>query len=699
MRQDLPPLREDLGLTRAAAGADGLPGWTLFDPVRNRYFALDSTALRLLRAWNLGNPARVLAAAAAGGEPVSVQDLRDLLAFLADNDLLVVDDAPAREALSARAAARRSGGWRRHVPEFLFLRVPLGRPDRFLTATWPYVAPLASRTALWVILALGLIGLFLAGRDWDRFAAEAAAFATPGGAILFALTLLATKSLHELGHAYAAKRHGLGVPAFGVAFLVFVPVLYTDVSDAWRLPTRRARLEVGAAGIVVELALACLATLAWSLLPPGGVRDAAFLLATATWLITLVVNLNPLMRFDGYFLLADLLRVENLQARAFALGRWRLREALFAYGDAPPETLPPRLHRTLLVWCYAAWMWRLVVFVAIAFAVYHLLFKALGLAVLVFELVWFVGRPIAGELAVWAKRRGDTRFHPRQIALGLTALGGLVLACVPWPLGIEVPARQEATLASPLHAPVPARIVEVRVRDGQAVAEGDVLYQLAAPDLDHQILRLRHRIASAQRLLQRQAANPGTAARAGVLEQELAADLAAWRGLMEQAARLSVRAPHAGTVRDVARGLHAGRWIAPDLRLARVVAGPARIEGYAEASDMLRLAPGLTGRFVPDDPAQPARTVALARIAPAAAATVTLEGLASVHRGPVPAQRNPDGEIVPSRAIWGVGFDLTSPEAPAATAQGVVRIDLPGEAPILWLWRRVAALVIRESGF
>src|SRR5688500_3708598 len=147
------------------------------------------------------------------------------------------------------------------------------------------------------------------------------------------------KVLHELGHAYTAHRHGCRVPAMGAAFLVLWPVLYTDTNEAWKVASRNARLQIGAAGMAAELALAACATLLWSFLPDGPLRSGVFLLSTSTWIITLAVNLSPFMRFDGYFLLSHLLNTPNLHERAFAFGRWHLREWLFGLGAPEPEAV------------------------------------------------------------------------------------------------------------------------------------------------------------------------------------------------------------------------------------------------------------------------------------------------------------------------------------------------------------------------
>jgi putative peptide zinc metalloprotease protein len=159
--------------------------------------------------------------------------------------------------------------------------------------------------------------VFLVSRDWQRFVGTFPHLFSLG-ALAFGVALFFAKFCHEFGHAFMAKRAGCRVQSMGVAFMVLLPMFYTDVSDAWRVNDRRARLLIGAGGVLAELLLACIALLVWSLLPDGPARTAAFMLASATWITTLVVNLNPFMRFDGYFLLSDLWEVDNLQGRAFA---------------------------------------------------------------------------------------------------------------------------------------------------------------------------------------------------------------------------------------------------------------------------------------------------------------------------------------------------------------------------------------------
>ncbi len=699
----LPALREDLVLAPGPAGRDGAPGWVLFDPVRNRYFSLEDAAVGLLRQWHLGAQERILAAAQAAGHPSVTQGQVEALArFLSHNELLDAADPRQEEALRRAIAAVGKKPLAQRAQTLLFLRIPLLRPQPLLDALWPLVAPLAGRATLMIVLAMGLVGLFLVGRDWDRFTAEAYALVTPGGFALFALALAGIKILHEFGHAFAARRYGLRVSATGVAIVIFMPVLYTDVSDAWRLASRRGRLVIGAAGIGVELALACVATFLWPFLAPGMLRDVVFLVAGTTWILTLLVNLNPLMRFDGYYLLSDALRVPNLQSRAFALGRWRLREALFGFGEPQPEEYPRGLHRILLAWCVGAWLWRVVIVVAIAGAVYLMLPKVIALPLIVFETVWLLGRPVAHEMKEWLERRGKMRLNRALLrTLALLAIF-LSLLALPWPLGIEAPARLEAVRATPVHPAAAAQLDAIHVREGQGVAAGEILFSLTAPDLVHDLEQTRRQILIARTMLHREAALPEGAVSAGVSQERLAADLASWRGLADQVRRLQATAPHDGVVRDRARGLSPGLWVDVERPLLWIVEGPGRVVGYVEGGDLARVEPGLRGRFFPDDPARSPVPVEILRIAPVAENSLANAAFAVEHGGAIPALRDERGRYVPQRAIWRVDMtirDAEISEQPATAISGKVRFRVAGDAPAARIFRGIAAILIRESWF
>ncbi|WP_313025723.1 site-2 protease family protein [Pseudomonas lopnurensis] len=696
----LPALRPDLQLSSATPAASGAPRWTLADPLRGRYFQLGEAAMRLLRHWSLGDAPRVLAAAnREPGAALGDDDLGQMLRFLREHDLLAASDAEQRASYALKAAQQRQSPWKKLLHQYLFFRIPLWRPDAFLGRTWPWLARFGPGLLRYGLPTILILGVLLAARDWERFIASFPHLFSLGGMLAFGVALVFAKLCHEFGHAYMAKRAGCRVQSMGLAFMVLFPLFYTDVSDAWRVNDRRSRLLIGAGGMLAELLLACIALLVWSLLPDGPARTAAFMLASATWITTLVVNLNPFMRFDGYFLLSDLWGMENLQGRAFALCRWRLREALFDYGEPIPEPLPPGLRRRLLCWGYASWLWRALLFLGIALAVYHLFFKLLGIALMLLELAWFIGLPIWREMREWWQRRGQA--HPPRLLLSASlALALLAALALPWSASVDVPALLEAQRVSAVHAPLAARVRALQVSDGQSVQAGEVLLELESPDLDSRLAIVRRETEILQLQLRRQAGRSETVADVGILEQNLAQALAEYRGLAAQRERLLLRAPHAGTVRDLQADLRAGRWLSPRLPLLRVVEPGVRLRGYLAEKDLWRIDGAAEGRFIADDPMRTAVRVRLEQVDATGAAYLQLEALASDRQGPIAVRRDEQQRAEPLQAQYGVHLQaLEAQPTPAQPLRGIVQLQGRGESLLSAAWQRIAALGIRESGF
>lgn len=696
----LPALRPDLQLSPAAPGLDGAPQWTLADPLRGRYFKLGAAAVRLLRHWTLVEPQRVLAAAnAEPGAPLGQAELEDMLRFLSSHDLIAALDDKQRASYAMKAAAQRQSPWKQALHQYLFFRIPLWRPDPFLNRAWPVLERHGSWLLRWGLPLVFALGLFLVIRDWQRFLSTFPHLFSLGGALAFGIALTFAKLCHEFGHAFMAKRAGCRVQSMGLAFMVLLPMFYTDVSDAWRVRDRRSRLLIGAGGVFAELLLAVLALLAWSLLPDGPLRTSAFMLASATWITTLVINLNPFMRFDGYFLISDLWRVDNLQNRAFALCRWRLREALFGYDEPAPEPWSPSMTRRLLIWGYGSWIWRAILFLGIALAVYHLFFKVLGIFLMVVELLWFIGLPIWRELGEWWQRReqADSR---KVLITGLGLAAVLLVLIVPWRSSVEIPALLEASRTSALHAPVAARLKAVHVQDGQNVAAGDLLLELDSPDLDSRQAIVRRETEILQLQLRRQSARSETAADAGILEQRLAEAVAEYRGLAAQRERLQLRAPQTGVVRDLQRDLNPGRWLHPAEPLARIVEPGLRLRGYLAEENLWRVETGSEGRFITDDPARAAMKVRLDEVDATGVAYLQLEALSSDHNGPIAVRRDAQHRAEPVQAQYGVRLALLDSDIhPDHPLRGMVVLDGERQSLLGAAWRRVAALGVRESGF
>ena len=462
----LPPLRDELVLREAAPDANGAPSWTLFDPLTNRYFAISWPSFEILSRWHLRDP-QAVASSVSRDTPLEVvaEDVTQVAEFLSHQHLCMAFDASER---LARMREQANPGWLMWLLKtYLFFRVPLLRPQRLLRVLYPLVAFVFNPLFWWLVGLSGVVGVYLTARKFDVVLATLPQFLSLEGALWLAGTIVFAKLIHEFAHALTAYRYGCHVASMGVAFLVLWPVLYTDTNDVWKLPSVRQRQLVNAAGIAAELALACAALLAWHLLPEGPWRGAAFLLATTTWIMTLAVNLNPFMRFDGYFLMSDALGIKNLHERAFALGRWRLREWLFGLREPAPEALPSGM-RNLLVWfAFGVWLYRLILFVGIALLVYHLFFKLLGIILMVLELWWFIARPVVREAREWLSRREQISMNFAVIRTLLVCGALLWLMLTPWRTQVEAPALFHAQRYMVVEIPDGGRLARINVVPGQ----------------------------------------------------------------------------------------------------------------------------------------------------------------------------------------------------------------------------------------
>lgn len=698
------PLREELTLHPGPRTRDGAPTWTLHDPANNRFFRIGWLEFEILSRWEAGDMEAIAADIRRRTTlDASADHVETVARFLMASNLLQARGDQAIERLVRQAASVRMGPAKWLLKNYLFIRIPLVRPDRFLKAALPLVAWMFTRGFLAALAAAALAGGYLVLRQWDAFLGTFPHFFSLEGAVLAGVALTGAKILHELGHAFTARRFGCRVPTMGVAFLVLWPVLYTDTSEAWKLPSRHRRLAIGAAGMAAELALAAAATLAWSFLPDGPARSAAFLLATSTWLLTLAINLNPFMRFDGYYLLSDYLDIPNLQDRSFALARWHLRETLFGLGDPVPERWPRQTRRVLLVYAYCTWIYRFFLFLGIALLVYHLFFKLLGIFLMMVELVWFIARPIWGELKEWGMRRDRVRLNRHGLAT-LAALGCIVaLVLVPWRSAVPASAILRAEQQLKLFVPRAAMLEEVRVRSGQGVSAGEVLFTFRSPDLEHELSQAERRAELSRWQVQFQGMSRDLLERNQVSWRELEGALAQAAGYRSELARLQVTAPVGGRVVELADPLRPGEWLTANTPLAMVVdPASAIIEAYVAEADLARIAVGTPGVFHPDDLGQPSIAGMVAAIDDGSSRTLPEPALASIHGGDVAVRdiRSAGDALIPESPVYRV---LIRPDAglpaPDRVVRGRVLLQGERESLIARTWRFAVGVLIRESGF
>lgn len=696
----LPPLREDIRLMPGPPTHTGEPTWTLYDPALHRFLRIGRLEFEILTHWRLGRADLVAEAVAASSTfRPRISDVLDVLRFVDRARLLAPRGSLAPARLAAEAEAQRPNAAQWLLKNYLYIRVRLLNPDRLLAWMLGGLGWVFSRGFVLTVAGLAVLGLYLISRQWEAYTHSFLNMFTVTGALQVGLALTAAKVVHEMGHGLMAKRHGCRVPAMGVAFVVLWPMAWTDCTDAWRLTSRSDRLSIDAAGMGAEIALAVLASLAWSLLPDGPARTGAFMLSSTTWLITVAINVNPLMRFDGYFLLSDWLDEPNLQPRSFAVARWWLRECLFGLGDPPPEPLPRGRLAFLIVYAVCCWIYRFGLFTGIALVVYHLTFKLLGLFLMAVEIGFFIVRPIVNELLVWRWRAPARGWTWRSRFTALLLLAGVAALAAPWRTSVSAPALLRAERQVVLFTATPGRLM-LTTPNATRVAAGQVLFTLDSPDMAYQRNDAVARVLGIRAQLAGQAFDPVGARDLPIAWTELESAMAELRSAEATASLLTTRAPFAGELMDVPRGLVPGTWL-PRHEPLGVLVDPhsAVVEAEVDESDIARVHPGEAATFSPDNGS--ARIPLVVRsVGAGALGTLDEPELASIYGGGVAVRREPDGRLVPETAVYRVLLDLAgdTPHAATELRRGTVRIAGDAVSPIARIWRRVAAVVLREAG-
>ena len=701
-RVALPPVRQDLRLYPSPSQRDGSPSWRILDPVRNSFFEIGWLEFELLARWSEHRDAAALAAQVAAETPVSpsIDEVREMIRFLAANQLLAPGSKEAGEALTQRVKDSKHAWYTELFHHYLFFRVPLLRPDTLLASTLGLVDVFFTRGFVLLVLVLFGVDLYLVSREWYSVTDAAARMFTPSAFVYYAIAVTFSKVIHELAHAYAARRYGVRVPTIGVAFLVMWPYLYTDTGETWKLGDRRKQLVIACAGMGAELVLAVFSTLLWAMAPEGGAKNVFFVLATTTWVMTLAINASPFMRFDGYFVLSDILDFPNLHERGTACGKWWLRRTFFGLVEPQPEPhLLPRQRAGLIAFAYITWVYRLVVFLGIAVLVYHFFFKLLGIVMFVLELFWFIFRPIWKEAGYLWKARSAVRM-PWRPAVAVLAVTGMVTWVIPVSHEVTAPAILRAQHEHAVYAPFPARVLEVRVADMQKVAAGAELLRLEAPDLGVRETKAEIGIVSARAELARMPTNVSLQENVKVLQQRLAQAVAEKQAVAEEYTRQQLRSAQDGTIRDVASDLVPGRWVGTQQLLMRVVsqAEPV-IEAFVNEQQVAAISAGQTVRFFPrlaDRPVLEGRVLAVDR-APQKELQRPL--LASIYGGEVVVKQGQRGALVAQDAVYRVMIKpLGEVQKVDAVIAGRVRIETSFRFLAENFVYRIISMFIRESG-
>lgn len=701
-----PALRPEVRLRRQTYR--GRLWYVLGDPYTHRFFRITPEARAFLERLDGRLTVEQAWADAMADDPDAApgqEEVLQVLAQLFQAGLLRSEQPLESLRLAQHGRKQRLQIVKSQLLNFLFLRIPLWDPDRALNALaplWRWIVGPIGAIAWAAMVLVGFAHVIGRAGGW---VAQTEGVLAPGNLAWLYVTWVVVKFFHELGHAVVCKRFGGEVHVMGVMLMVFTPFPYVDASAAWYFRERWKRVLTGAAGMIAEVFLAAIAAVIWANSSPGVVNQVAYNVMFLASVSTLLFNLNPLLRFDGYYMLSDWFDTPNLHGQSTRQLTYLVDRHAFGLARARPVARTPREGFWLAAFGLGSGGYRVFVlglillFLADRFFGLGLIISVLGLA------LWVLG-PLGKFFVYVASSPKLVRVRKRAVGVtaGALAVLALLLFVLPFPRHFRAPGVVRADPAWEVLADTDGRVAEIVAEPGRPVHAGDLLVQLENRDLRLELRRIEGALAENQ--ARRALALQRSPAFVRPLDERLAT-LAQRRAELEKLVQaLEIRAPGDGV------------WSAPLLTQAKGLAVPrgtllGRVVGPGQRRFVAVVSQEDAGELFGRD-----LRGAEARVAGEAA--VELEGRdlrvipAERRRLPTPALGWQAGGSVQVRAddqqgtttvepYFEVSFMLPATGGPDARVwhdrSGVARFALPAE-PLGWqAWRSLRQLLQRRLGW
>lgn len=432
---------------------------------------------------------------------VSEAELNRLLFRFHDSGLTISDSSDQGARLVDRQNQEKHQQILQSISGLLSIRFPGVDPDRFLRRIYPWLRPFFGIGGMLLATLIVITSLVLFGVRWDQFANELPAmqqWLRFDSILMLAAVIGGTKVMHELGHALVCKHFGGECHQIGPMLLVFTPALYCDTSDSWMLTSRYARAAVGLAGIATEVLLAAIATIVWAGTATGTVHYLAMNVMLVCGISTVVFNANPLLRYDGYYVLSDLWDIPNLGERSKRLLSSLTHRILLGVDEGSPESITAPTRTLLILYAVLAFLYRWT------------------LTLVILSFVWIILRPyrlesvgrilclIAVSGMLFALLRGPYLFlrHPsrrrkikmQRLLISVSAFTLLVACCfLPLPAGISATAKIVPADETPIYITTTGTLEKLHRCPGERVTKGDLIATLSSPDAEMKKLKAEGR--------------------------------------------------------------------------------------------------------------------------------------------------------------------------------------------------------------
>lgn len=484
----------------------GAKWYVLRDPFTNQFFRIRPAAYEFVARLSMKRTVEDVWKEVIDKDPYNSpgqEDVIELLAQLYHVNLLHYDLAQDSAKLFQRYKQRKQMLFKATMMNLMFFRIPLLDPDKFIKRLVPAarlaMSPLGG--AVWVIVII--LGIKTAIENFSELQLHSQGILAPSNLLLLYIGLIFIKAAHEFGHAFAVRRFGGEVHNMGLMFLIFSPVPYVDATAAWSFRSKWRRAIVGAAGMVVELFVASIAIFVWARTGQGIINSLAYNMIFIASVSTILFNINPLMRFDGYYILSDLLDIPNLHQKSHQ----QLIYLVERYGFGCKKSETPASSKKEASWLtffgIASGIYSIVVFSSILLFVADRFLLAGIIMAVICAITWVIV-PFVQLIRYLATNPRLERKRPRAVLVSLGTLScclGFLYFC-PFPNNFKVPGVLEATEHVIVANKVNGVVEKIIAASGKEVKKHEPLVRLSNNELEFEINHVKAEINEAQAKLQ-----------------------------------------------------------------------------------------------------------------------------------------------------------------------------------------------------
>ncbi len=481
---------------------EGMTHYVIKDPIALKYFRFKIEEYYLLQQFdgkqNLQDVKRAFERKYRP-QTISVDDLIRFVAQLHEAGIAQVDSPDQAQVFIRRRKKRMWKKLWQFFANILYIKIPIIDPERLLERMYPWFRWIFTRTFVAISCGMMLAAITLVVSQWSTFSGrlpDFQSFFNWRTIVYFWCSLAIIKVIHEFGHGLTAKHFGGEVHEMGMLFLVLTPALYCDVTDSWLLPNKWKRIWISAAGIFVECFLASIATFVWWNTEQGLLNSLCLATMFICSVNTILFNANPLLRYDGYYVMSDYLEIPNLRVKSTQFFGYLFQEKVLGL-EIPVQSYMPKARRSLFViYAIASYMYRWVVTFGILFFLYQFLkpykLGSISAILAIGSLVPLVAMP-GYQIIKFIKTPGRMRKVKKvraglSIAAFVAVVTGVML--IPTPLRVQGTLVLEEAKPDKIYAEVPGRLVDLYVRDGDYVKKGQKIASLSNPDKQRERLEL-----------------------------------------------------------------------------------------------------------------------------------------------------------------------------------------------------------------